>query len=155
MPQLRDLPNGLTGQAGEERTPFTGSQAYICLHGRNAGAWYCHDDSPNGSSRYDYEYSPAELHKFVPVIKAAIVEGKWSYLSLDLESGQLLFSIILNAYERLSLIITTNLPFNEWGPMFADEQLAAAIIDRIVHYGYLIKTGNKDWRLEHALLNDR
>lgn len=80
---------------------------------------------------------------------------EWGYLPLDLESGQLLFSVIPNAYERLSLIITTNLPFNEWGPLFTDEQLAAAMIDRIVHYGHLIKTGNKDWRLEHALMNDR
>lgn len=79
---------------------------------------------------------------------------EWGYLPLDLESGQLLFSVISNAYERLSLIITTNLPFNEWGPLFADEQLAAAIIDRIVHYGHLINTGIKDWRLTHALMND-
>lgn len=79
---------------------------------------------------------------------------EWGYLPLDLESGQLLFSVISNAYERLSLIITTNLPFNEWGPLFTDDQLAAAIIDRIVHYGHLINTGNKDWRLEHALMKD-
>ena len=66
-----------------------------------------------------------------------------------------LFSVISNAHERLSLIFTTNLPFNEWGPLFADEQLAAAIIDRIVHYGHLVNTGVKDWRLMHALMNDR
>ena len=65
-----------------------------------------------------------------------------------------MFSVISNAYERLSLIITTNLPFNEWGPLFIDEQLAAAMIDRIVHYGHLIRNGNKDLRLEHALMND-
>lgn len=42
MPKLRDLPNGLTVGEGENRTPFTGSQAYIRLHGRNANAWYAH-----------------------------------------------------------------------------------------------------------------
>ena len=80
---------------------------------------------------------------------------EFGYLPLDLESGQLLFTVISNAYERQSLIITTNLPFNDWGPLFSDDQLAAAIIDRIVHYGHLIKTGSRDWRLEHALMNDR
>lgn len=79
---------------------------------------------------------------------------EFSYIPLDLESAQLLFTVISNAYERQSLIITTNLPFNEWGPMFSDDQIAAAIIDRIVHYGHLIKTGNKDWRLEHSLMID-
>lgn len=39
--------------------------------------------------------------------------------------------------------------------LLADEQLAAAIIDRIVHYGHLVNTGVKDWRLTYALMNDR
>ena len=79
---------------------------------------------------------------------------EFGYLPLDLESGQLLFQIIASAYERQALILTTNLPFNAWGPLFADEQLAAAIIDRIVHYGHMIKTGDKDWRLAHSLMID-
>ncbi|MDC7247202.1 MAG: IS21-like element helper ATPase IstB [Sphaerochaetaceae bacterium] len=79
---------------------------------------------------------------------------EFGYLPLDLESGQLLFQLIASAYERKSLILTTNLPFNAWGPLFADEQLAAAIIDRIIHYGHLIKTGDKDWRLSHSLMID-
>jgi DNA replication protein DnaC len=80
---------------------------------------------------------------------------EFGYLPLDIESGQLLFNVISNAYEKQALIITTNLPFNDWGPLFADDQLAAAVIDRIVHYGHLIKTGNKDWRLEHSLMIDK
>jgi hypothetical protein len=36
-----------------------------------------------------------------------------------------------------------------------DEQLATAIIDRIVHYDHLIDTGSKDWRLEHSLMKDQ
>lgn len=79
---------------------------------------------------------------------------EFGYLPLDLESGQLLFQVIASAYERQAIIMTTNLPFNAWGPLFADEQLAAAIIDRIVHYGHMIKTGDKDWRLSHSLMID-
>lgn len=79
---------------------------------------------------------------------------EFGYLPLDLESGQLLFQVISSLYERQALILTTNIPFNAWGPLFADEQLAAAIIDRIVHYGHLIKTGDKDWRLAHSLMID-
>ena len=36
-----------------------------------------------------------------------------------------------------------------------DEQLATAIIDRLVHYGHLIDTGSKDWRLENSLMRDQ
>jgi len=77
------------------------------------------------------------------------------YIPIDRESAQLLFRVISESYERKAMIITTNLPFNEWGKFFTDEQLAAAIIDRIVHYGHLINTGDRDWRLEHSLMKDQ
>jgi len=79
---------------------------------------------------------------------------EFGYIPMDLEGGQLLFQVISSAYERQALILTTNLPFTSWGPLFADEQLAAAIIDRLIHYGHLIKTGNNDWRLSHSLMVD-
>lgn len=79
---------------------------------------------------------------------------EFGYIPMDLEGAQLLFQVIANAYERQSLILTTNLPFNAWGPLFSDEQLASAIIDRVVHYGHMVKTGNDDWRLNHSLMID-
>ncbi len=93
MPQLRNLPDGKT-----LRTPFVGENAYIRLHGRNADAWYAHapgaqmsitsthandaqaayahDAENNGSARYCYDYSDAELSEFVPVVRQALDEGK-------------------------------------------------------------------------------
>ncbi len=79
---------------------------------------------------------------------------EFGYILMDLEGVQLLFQVIANAYERQSLILITNLPFNAWGPLFSDEQLASAIIDRLVHYGHMVKTGNNDWRLNHSLMID-
>lgn len=71
MPQLKNLPDGsLMG------TPFVGGNAYIRLHGRNAGAWYAAEESPNGSARYCYDYSDGELAQFVPIIEQARREGK-------------------------------------------------------------------------------
>ena len=71
MPQLKALPDGKTVKA-----PFIGPTAYIRLHGRNESAWYVNDSSPNGSSRYTYDYSDSELIEFVPVIKSAVITGK-------------------------------------------------------------------------------
>ena len=71
MPQLKNLPDGTV-----TNTPFIGSNAYIRLHGRNANAWYVSGESPNGSARYCYDYSKNELSQFVPIIKAAVREGK-------------------------------------------------------------------------------
>lgn len=71
MPRLRNLPDGKTCC-----TQFTGPQAYIRLHGRNAKAWYARNNGPNGSGRYDYEYKEEELDEFVPVIQATVQEGR-------------------------------------------------------------------------------
>lgn len=71
MPQLKNLPYGTV-----TKTPFIGSNAYIRLHGRNEGAWYAAGDTPNGSTRYCYDYSENELAQFVPIIKQAKQEGK-------------------------------------------------------------------------------
>ena len=59
MPQLKNLPDGTL-----LKTPFIGNTAYIRLHGRNSSSGYC------------YDYSDEELKSFVPIINAAVQEGK-------------------------------------------------------------------------------
>ena len=81
MPKLKYLPVGdfSGGEARLDTSPFVGKTAYVRLHGRNAEAWYCHEereDEKNGSGRYRYDYSDAELCEFVPVVQSALVEGK-------------------------------------------------------------------------------
>lgn len=81
MPELKNLPTVLSGKESvtkfkQTESFFIGNNVYIRLHGRNAGAWYAKDDSPNGSSRYLYDYSPDELKEFVPVVNQALGEGK-------------------------------------------------------------------------------
>ena len=95
MPRLKNLPVSVVDSAVSEpgrsvetthTLPFVGKTAYIRLHGRNAGAWYCKEDAfgarvassgeRNGSARYRYDYSDEELREFVPVIRSAIDAGK-------------------------------------------------------------------------------
>lgn len=102
LPELKNLPNKNFLQAQEGRLPFAGKIAYIRLHGRNASAWYAkendaqekeclqdHDALPglaaspksaaqdrNGSARYRYDYSDAELSEFAPVIQQAVSQGR-------------------------------------------------------------------------------
>lgn len=71
MPQLKNLPDGKSF-----KTPFVGPNAYIRLHGRNGNAWYSHNETQNGSARYDYDYSDEELEEFIPVIQTAREEGR-------------------------------------------------------------------------------
>lgn len=90
MPELKYLPNIATTAAPSTSSgtpcydavpepvegPHSPSNFYLRLHGRNSEAWYASDNTPNGSSRYTYDYTDAELKEFVPVIQNVIISGK-------------------------------------------------------------------------------
>ena len=77
---------------------------------------------------------------------------EWGYVPVDREGSQLLFRVIADSYESKSLILTTNLEFSKWGSVFTDEQMAAAMIDRLVHHGHLLMFDAKSYRMTHALM---
>lgn len=63
-----------------------------------------------------------------------------------------LCSIVSDSYERKNLILTTNLEFSKWGSVFIDEQMAAAVLDRLAHHANLLMVGGQSYRMEHALM---
>ena len=66
----------------------------------------------------------------------------------------LLFQVFADAYERQSVVITTNLEFNRWESVFGDDQMAAAAIDRIVHHRRLVQFRGESYRVRHALMRE-
>lgn len=81
-----------------------------------------------------------------------LILDEWGYVPVDREGARLLFQVISDSYERKSIIITTNLEFSRWGSVMVDEQMAAAMIDRLIHHGYLILFEGQSYRMEHALM---
>ena len=56
------------------------------------------------------------------------------------------------SYERRSPAITTNVDFSRWGAVLTDDQMAAAIIDRVAHHGQPVVFEGESYRLRHALM---
>ena len=81
-----------------------------------------------------------------------LILDEWGYVPIDRDGSQLLFQIISDSYESKSLILTTNLEFSKWGGIFADDQMAAAMIDCLVHHGHLVLFKGNSYRMEHALM---
>ena len=68
-----------------------------------------------------------------------IIIDELGYLPIDGQGARLLFQVIADAYEKRSIVYTSNLEFSRWGTVFGDEQMAAAIIDRTVHHGRMLR----------------
>ena len=81
-----------------------------------------------------------------------IILDEFGYVPFDVDGARLLYQVIAGSYERRSIIFTTNIEFSKWGTIFADDKLAASIIDRIVHHGRLIEFTGQSHRISQALM---
>ena len=83
-----------------------------------------------------------------------LVIDELGFLPLDADGARLVFQVFADAYERQSVVIATNLEFSRWGSVFGDDQMAAAVIDRVVHHGRLIQFRGESYRVRHALMKE-
>lgn len=77
-----------------------------------------------------------------------VILDELGYLPIDRRGARMLFQVVSKCYERRSLIVTTNLEFSRWGSVLTDDQMAAALIDRVIHYGHLIIFDGPTKRME-------
>ena len=64
--------------------------------------------------------------------------------------AELLFDVISTSYERTSVIVTTNLPFERWAEVLGNERLVAATLDRLTHRCHLLEATGESYRLKEA-----
>lgn len=81
-----------------------------------------------------------------------LIIDELGYLPIDGQGARLLFQVIADAYEKRSIIYTSNLEFSRWGTVFGDEQMAAAIIDRTVHHGRMLRFKGGSYRVANATM---
>ena len=79
-----------------------------------------------------------------------LVLDELGYVPASKVGAELLFDVISRAYERSSVIVTTNLPFEEWKEVLGSERLTGATLDRLTHRCTIIETGRESYRLRDA-----
>jgi len=72
------------------------------------------------------------------------------YVPFTKAGAELLFEVVSRAYERTSLIVTTNLPFEEWTEVFGSERLTGALLDRLTHRVHILEANGQSYRLKQA-----
>lgn len=96
------------------------------------------------------------LHKAMRIYSspALLVIDEVGYLPFDKQGSDHFFNVISSRYEKGSVILTTNRPFKDWGKIFHDNTVAAAIIDRLAHHSEVIKIEGPSYRIKDRKLKD-
>ncbi|QDT35993.1 IS21-like element helper ATPase IstB [Stratiformator vulcanicus] len=79
-----------------------------------------------------------------------LVLDELGYVPASKAGAELLFDVIATAYERYSLIVTTNLPFENWTEVLGSERLTGAALDRLTHRCHILETTRESYRLQDA-----
>lgn len=78
-----------------------------------------------------------------------LIIDELGYLTLSKQTSKLFFQMVSKRYEKGSIIVTSNKPFEEWGEIFNDDIVASAILDRLLHHSYPFLINGKSFRLKN------
>jgi len=100
-----------------------------------------------GLARAETEGQLAEKLAFFAKPKLLVVD-ELGYLPFEKRSAHLFFQLVARRYERGSMVITTNQVVTQWGTVFGDDVLAAAILDRLLHHSHTLMIQGESFRLK-------
>lgn len=79
-----------------------------------------------------------------------LIIDELGFVPLSKVGAELLFEVFSQRYERNSVILTSNLPFDEWTEVFGSERLTGALLDRITHHVHILEMNGESYRLNHS-----
>ena len=79
-----------------------------------------------------------------------LVLDEFGYVPASQVGAELLFDVISTSYERTSVVVTTNLPFERWTEVLGNERLVGATLDRLTHRCHLLEATGESYRLREA-----
>lgn len=88
------------------------------------------------------------LHRFISAALKLdlIVLDELGFIPFSASGAHALFTFCSEVYERLALILTTNLKFADWVQVLGDERLTAALLDRITHHAHILELVGESFR---------
>ena len=79
-----------------------------------------------------------------------LIIDELGFVPLSKTGAELLFEIFSQRYEHGSIIVTSNLPFDEWTETFGTERLTGALLDRLTHNVHILELNGESYRLNQS-----
>ena len=80
-----------------------------------------------------------------------IILDELGFIPFTASGSQLIFQFCSLLYERVAMIVTTNLRFADWTQVFGDERLTAALLDRLTHRAHILEFTGESYRFREHL----
>jgi DNA replication protein DnaC len=104
------------------------------------------------AAQQEYRLNRLEKQWLVPQV---IILDELGYVPFSKMGAELLFQFCAARYERGSIIITTNLEFPKWTEVLGDEQMTAALLDRLTHNAHILNINGDSYRFKQALAKQK
>ena len=79
-----------------------------------------------------------------------LIIDELGFVPLSKTGAELLFEVFSQRYERGSIMVTSNLPFDEWTKIFGSERLTGALLDRLTHHVQILEMNGESYRLNQS-----
>jgi len=89
------------------------------------------------------------LHKQLQRLHLLVLD-ELGYVPFSKTGAELLFEVVSRAYEHHSLMVTSNLAFEQWTEVFGSERLTGALLDRLTHRCHILEANGESYRLRQA-----
>ena len=127
----------------------TGLALAACRQGRRVRFW-------TAAGLVNELLQAQDEHRLHRVIGAAlkldlVVLDELGFIPFSANGAQVLFTFCSELYERLALIVTTNLKFADWIQIFGDERLTAALLDRLTHHAHIVELLGESFRFRQRM----
>jgi DNA replication protein DnaC len=103
--------------------------------------------------RLEKEQKQYTLDRFLGQLDRAqlLICDELGYVTMSRGGVELLFRVFADRYERSSILVTSNLPFSEWGQIFQGERMTAALLDRLTHHCAIFEMNGESYRFRESM----
>jgi DNA replication protein DnaC len=104
-------------------------------------------------SRLEKEQKQYTLDRFLGQLDRAqlLICDELGYVTMSRGCVELLFRVFADRYERGSILVTSNLPFGEWGQIFQGERMTAALLDPLCHHCAIFEMNGESYRFRESM----